>query len=124
MNIITYGTFDTFHYGHLELLKRSKDLGTRLIVGISTDEFNIIKGKTSMFTYNRRKEWIQSIKYVDLVIEETCWEQKEHDIKKYNIDVLAMGDDWTGKFDYLKCRVIYFPRTPNISSTLIKTNLE
>jgi glycerol-3-phosphate cytidylyltransferase len=124
MNIITYGTFDTFHYGHLELLRRSKELGTKLIVAVSTDEFNLTKGKTSVFSFSKRKEWVESIKYVDLVIEETSWNQKENDIKKYNIDIVTMGDDWTGKFDFLNCKVIYFPRTSDISSSLIKANIK
>jgi len=124
MNIITYGTFDTFHYGHLELLRRSKELGTKLIVAVSTDEFNLTKGKTSIFSFFKRKEWVESIKYVDLVIEETSWNQKENDIKKYNIDIVTMGNDWAGKFDFLNCKVIYFPRTSDISSTLIKTNIK
>jgi glycerol-3-phosphate cytidylyltransferase len=124
MNIITYGTFDTFHYGHLELLRRSKELGTKLIVAVSTDEFNLTKGKTSIFSFFKRKEWVESIKYVDLVIEETSWNQKENDIKKYNIDIVTMGNDWAGKFDFLNCKVIYFPRTSDISSSLIKANIK
>lgn len=121
MNIITYGTFDTFHYGHLELLKKAKSFGTNLIVAVSTDEFNKLKGKTSQFSYETRKQWVESIKFVNLVIPEHNWEQKQIDIQKYNIDMLVMGDDWLGKFDNLKCQVVYVPRTPNISSTLIKT---
>jgi len=120
MNVITYGTFDTFHYGHLEILRRCKEYGSKLIVAVSTDEFNEIKGKKSTFNFNKRKEWVESIKYVDLVIPETCWEQKEKDIKKYKIDYFIIGDDWTGKFDNLKCKVVYLPRTNNISSTKIK----
>ena len=119
-NIITYGTFDTFHYGHLELLRRAKELGKILIVGISTDEFNKIKGKESKFSFEKRCEWVQSIKYVDIVIKEESWDQKESDIVKYNIDLLVMGDDWAGKFDSLPCRVVYLERTPEISSTEIK----
>ncbi len=120
MNIITYGTFDTFHYGHLELLRRAKQLGHYLIVAVSTDEFNAQKNKVSKFDYNTRKEWVSSIRYVNLVIPETNWNQKVTDVKKYNIDVLVMGDDWKGKFDFVPCSVIYVPRTPNISSTDIK----
>jgi len=120
MNVITYGTFDTFHYGHLEMLKRCKEYGSKLIVGVSTDEFNEIKGKKSIFNFNKRKKWVESIKYVDLVIPETCWEQKEKDIEEYNIGYFIIGDDWAGKFDSLKCKVIYLPRTNNISSTKIK----
>jgi glycerol-3-phosphate cytidylyltransferase len=120
MNIITYGTFDTFHYGHLELLKRCKEYGNRLIVGLSTDEFNLIKGKKSVFNYNQRKQWLESIRYVDLVIPETCWNQKDQDIIDHKVDYFIIGDDWKGKFDYLKCNIIYLPRTEYISSTEIK----
>ena len=122
-NIITYGTFDTFHYGHLEILLRAKSLGNFLIVAVSTDEFNSIKGKTSIFDYAKRKEWVESIKCVDLVIPENSWNQKENDIKKYNIDTLVMGDDWQGKFDHLPCKTFYFPRTATISSSVIKNIL-
>lgn len=118
--IITYGTFDTFHYGHLELLRRSKEFGDRLIVAVSTDEFNAIKGKESKFSFEKRVEWVQSIKYVDLVIPENNWEQKEKDILEYNVNTFVMGDDWQGKFDYLLCKVVYLERTPEISSTVIK----
>lgn len=120
VKIITYGTFDTFHYGHLELLKRSKELGDYLIVAVSTDEFNALKGKESKFSYKIRKSWVESIRFVDLVISEHSWEQKINDIKKYNVDILTMGDDWKGKFNYLPCQCVYFPRTPDISSTQIK----
>ena len=123
ITVITYGTFDTFHYGHLELLKRSKELGNQLIVAVSTDEFNQIKGKQSAFSFDKRKEWVESIKFVDLVIPEDSWDQKEKDIKKYNIDILTMGDDWKGKFDNLPCKVVYLDRTPVISSTAIKSVL-
>ena len=123
MNVITYGTFDTFHYGHLELLRRSKELGDNLIVAVSTDEFNSIKGKKSLFDYKQRKQWVESIRYVDLVIPEISWNQKELDLKTYNIDILTMGDDWLGKFDHLPCKLVYFPRTREISSTLIKNKL-
>jgi glycerol-3-phosphate cytidylyltransferase len=118
--VITYGTFDTFHYGHLELLRRSKELGDKLIVAVSTDEFNTIKGKQSRFSYEKRVEWVRSIKYVDLVIPENNWEQKENDIIKYNVDTFVMGNDWQGKFDSLQCNVVYLDRTPEISSTAIK----
>lgn len=120
MNIITYGTFDTFHYGHLELLRRAKELGDYLIVAISTDEFNSVKGKQSMFKFEKRKEWVSSIKYVDMIIPENNWEQKITDISTYQIDILVMGDDWQGKFDFVECRTVYLPRTPEISSTSIK----
>jgi glycerol-3-phosphate cytidylyltransferase len=120
MNIITYGTFDTFHYGHLELLLRAKALGNFLVVGLSTDHFNFLKGKKTIFSFEKRKEWLSSIKFIDLIIEENSWEQKIADIQKYSIDILVMGDDWQGKFDYLPCSCIYLPRTQEISSTEIK----
>ncbi len=120
VKIITYGTFDTFHYGHLELLRKSKALGDFLVVAVSTDEFNQLKGKQCKFTYETRKSWIESLRFVDIVIPEENWDQKTNDIEKYNIDILTMGDDWKGKFDYLQCRCIYFPRSHGISSTQIK----
>jgi len=121
MRVITYGTFDTFHHGHLELFRRIKLLGSELYVGISTDEFNLCKGKSVKFTYQCRKEWVANVRYVDFVFPEYSWFQKELDIKTYKIDLLVMGDDWKGKFDQLPCKVVYLPRTPNISSTDIKT---
>lgn len=124
IKVITYGTFDTFHYGHLELLRRAKELGDYLIVGLSTDEFNREKGKVSVFDYNKRKEWLESIKYVDEVIPEESWQQKENDIKNHKIDIFTMGDDWKGKFDKLKCKVIYLKRTEDISSTDIKNTIK
>lgn len=123
ITVITYGTFDTFHYGHLELLLRAKQLGDYLIVAVSTDEFNSIKGKSSHFNFEKRKQWVENLKCVDLVIPENNWGQKDHDVEKYNVDILTMGDDWKGKFDYLPCKTIYFPRTETISSTAIKTLL-
>jgi glycerol-3-phosphate cytidylyltransferase len=121
--IITYGTFDTFHYGHLELLIKAKELGDYLIVAVSTDEFNKLKGKQSIFPYEKRKQWIESITFVDQVIPENRWEQKETDILDYNVDILVMGDDWQGKFDFLNCKTVYLPRTKTISSTAIKNIL-
>lgn len=118
--VITYGTFDTFHFGHLELLKKAKEYGDYLIVGLSSDNFNEKKGKISKFAFWKRKEWLEGIKYINEIIIENSWEQKEEDIKKYKIDVFVIGDDWKGKFDFLKCEVKYLPRTPNISSTKIK----
>jgi len=118
--VITYGTFDTFHYGHLELLRRSKELGDYLIVGLSTDNFNRIKGKESKFNYDKRKEWLESIKYIDEIIPEENWQQKNTDIENYKIDIFVIGDDWKGKFDDLNCKVIYLKRTENVSSTEIK----
>ena len=123
--IITYGTFDLFHVGHIKLLKRLHDLGDKLVVGISSDEFNDIKGKQSFFSYEERAEILLACKYVDEVFPEDNWEQKRADIKKYNADIFAMGDDWEGKFDDLKdlCEVIYLPRTEDISTTKIKKTL-
>ena len=126
IKIITYGTFDLFHIGHLRLLKRVKELGDHLSVSISTDEFNSVKGKKTLIPYEQRKEIVENIKCVDLVIPETCWEQKIEDIKKYEIDIFAMGNDWEGKFDFLKeyCEVVYLPRTEDISSTEIKKQMD
>lgn len=118
--VLTYGTFDTFHYGHLSMLKRASELGDYLIVGVSTDEFNLGKGKISKFNFDQRFEWVSSIKYVDKAIPEKTWEQKFTDIKEFNVDVFTIGDDWTGKFDDLPCKVIYLKRTDGISSTQIK----
>ncbi len=124
--VITYGTFDMFHIGHLELLKRIKNYADELIVAVSTDEFNEIKGKKTIIPYNQRARIVEAIKYVDRVIPENSWEQKIEDIKKYDIDILIMGDDWKGKFDFLKdyCDVIYLPRTKDISSTDLKNTLQ
>jgi len=123
--IITYGTFDMFHIGHLNLLKRAKELGDYLIVAVSTDEFNELKGKKTLFPYEHRAEIVKNIKYVDLVIPETCWEQKIEDVKKYSVDIFVIGEDWKGKFDFLKeyCEVVYLPRTKGISTTQLKKSL-
>ena len=124
--IITYGTFDLLHYGHINLLKRAKALGDYLIVALSTDEFNLNeKNKKCYFTYEERKKMLESLRCVDLVIPEKSWEQKVVDVEKYEVDVFTMGDDWKGKFDYLqeKCDVVYFERTPEISTTKIKSDL-
>lgn len=124
--IITYGTFDLFHVGHVRLLSRLKNLGDRLVIGLSTDDFNSIKGKKSFFSYNERKEILLSTKYVDEVFPEECWEQKKSDVLKFNASIFAIGDDWVGEFDFLKkyCEVIYLPRTECISTTDIKRRLE
>ena len=125
--VITYGTFDLLHYGHINLLKRAKALGDYLIVALSTDEFNALKGKKAFFTYEQRKTLLEALRYVDLVIPENSWEQKINDMKEYHIDVFVMGDDWTGKFDYLKdlrVEVVYLPRTPEVSTTEIKQELK
>lgn len=124
--VITYGTFDLLHYGHINLLRRAKELGDYLIVALSTDEFNWnSKHKKCYFTYEERKQLLEAIRYVDLVIPETCWEQKAQDVKEFRVDTFVMGDDWTGKFDSLKeaCEVVYLSRTPDISTTQIKENL-
>ena len=125
--LITYGTFDLLHYGHINLLKRAKSLGDYLIVGLSTDEFNNKeKNKECYFDYENRKSLLDAVKYVDLVIPEETWEQKVSDIKKYNVDVFVIGDDWEGKFDYLEdigIEVVYLPRTKEISTTKIKNDL-
>ena len=124
--VITYGTFDLLHYGHINLLRRAKEMGDYLIVALSTDQFNAKKGKKCYFSYEKRKMLLESIRYVDLVIPETCWEQKPEDVKEFKVDVFVMGDDWEGKFDYLKeegVEVVYLPRTPEISSTQIKSDL-
>ena len=120
--ILTYGTFDMFHIGHLKLLQRLKALGDELIVGVSTDEFNMSKNKKTLIPFDDRKEIVSNIKCVDSVISEENWEQKIDDIIKYKVDIFAMGDDWKGKFDYLNeyCEVIYLPRTKNISTTFLK----
>ncbi|ABR30935.1 glycerol-3-phosphate cytidiltransferase [Thermosipho melanesiensis] len=124
--VITYGTFDLFHIGHLRLLQRAKKLGDKLIVAVSTDEFNLKKGKKAIIPYEQRAEIVKNIKSVDLVIPENSWEQKVEDIKKYNVDIFVMGEDWKGRFDYLKdyCEVIYLPRTQGISSTEIRNILQ
>ncbi|MCC5450496.1 glycerol-3-phosphate cytidylyltransferase [Rheinheimera sp. UJ51] len=121
--IITYGTFDLFHVGHVNLLQRAKALGDRLIVGVSTDEFNLNeKGKTTIVPFEHRVTVLQSCRHVDLVVPEQSWRQKVDDIQKYQVDIFVMGDDWSGKFDDLKTfsEVVYLPRTKNISSTALK----
>lgn len=124
--VITYGTFDLLHYGHINLLKRAKKLGDYLIVALSTDEFNWKeKQKKCYFTYDERKSLLEAIRYVDLVIPESNWKQKNTDISEYHIDTFVIGSDWQGKFDFLKekCEVVYLPRTPEISTTKIKRGL-
>ena len=124
--VITYGTFDLLHYGHINLLRRAKQLGDYLIVCLSTDEFNSKeKNKETYFEYKDRKQLLEAIRYVDLVIPEESWEQKERDIEKYEIDVFVMGNDWEGRFDFLKqkCEVFYLPRTDEISTTKIRNDL-
>ena len=125
--VITYGTFDLLHYGHIHLLRRAKALGDYLIVGLSTDDFNWNeKHKKCYFSYEQRKALLESIRYVDLVIPETGWDQKRSDMHEYRADVFVMGNDWEGKFDFLReegVEVVYLPRTPEISTTQIKTDL-
>ncbi len=125
--VITYGTFDLLHYGHINLLKRAKALGDYLIVGLSTNEFNRLeKNKECYFDYEKRKSLLEAIRYVDLVIPEENWDQKISDIEKYHVDVFVIGDDWQGKFDYLTdfgIEVVYLSRTKEISTTKIKNDL-
>lgn len=121
--ILTYGTFDLLHIGHINLLRRARNLGDKLIVALSTDEFNLVeKNKTCTNTYEDRKVILESLRFVDLVIPEESWEQKVTDVEKYDVDVFVIGDDWTGHFDFLKdkCEVVYLPRTANVSTTEIK----
>lgn len=125
--ILTYGTFDLLHYGHIEILRRAKALGDYLVVALSTDEFNESKGKTAYHSYETRKKMLEAIRYVDLVIPEDNWEQKLNDVKEYHIDTVVMGADWAGsdKFDYLKdyCELVFLDRTPGVSTTSIKSDL-
>lgn len=123
--VITYGTYDLLHVGHINLLRRAKALGDYLLVVLSTDEFNAIKHKTAYHSYEDRKQILEAIRYVDEVIPETCWEQKISDVVDNQIDVFVMGDDWEGQFDFLKeyCEVVYLPRTGGISTTKIKNDL-
>lgn len=121
--VITYGTFDMFHIGHLRLLQRMRGMGDQVIVAVSTDEFNALKGKKALVPYEERREIVEGLKCVDLVIPEEAWEQKERDIMNHSIDVFVMGDDWRGAFDYLRplCEVIYLERTPGISSSMFRS---
>ena len=123
--VITYGTFDLLHYGHINLLKRAKKLGDYLIVGLSSDKFNAIKNKKSIYSYAKRKSYLETLKCIDLIIPEKNWKQKINDIKKHKVEVFVMGNDWKGKFDELKkvCKVVYLPRTPIISTTNIKKKI-
>lgn len=125
--IITYGTFDLLHYGHINLLRRAKQQGDYLIVVLSTDEFNWnSKKKKCFFSYEKRKQLLEAIRYVDLVIPEKSWEQKTEDVKLYKVDEFVMGDDWKGEFDFLKsyCEVTYLSRTPEVSTSQIKKELK
>lgn len=125
--VITYGTFDLLHYGHINLLTRAKAFGDYLIVALSTDDFNWnCKQKKCYFSFEKRKQMLEALRCVDLVIPEENWDQKISDVQLYQADVFVMGDDWEGKFDFLKdyCEVVYLPRTPEISTTSIKQNLK
>ena len=123
--VITYGTFDLLHVGHINLLRRAKALGDYLIVVVSSDEFNAVKGKKAYHSFEDRKKILEAIRYVDEVLPEYTWEQKIDDVVNNNVDVFVMGDDWKGKFDFLKdyCEVVYLPRTEGISTTKIKNYL-
>ncbi|WP_172371524.1 glycerol-3-phosphate cytidylyltransferase [Sporosarcina jiandibaonis] len=123
--VITYGTFDLLHTGHINILRRAKEYGDYLIVAISSDEFNALKGKKAYYSFEQRKLILEAIRYVDEVIPEHTWEQKIQDVKDHEVDVFVMGDDWKGKFDFLEehCEVIYLPRTVGISTTKIKQDL-
>ena len=125
--VLSYGTFDLFHVGHVRLLERLKALGDRLVVGCSSDEFNSLKGKKCIFSYRDRAEILSSCKYVDEVFPEESWDQKIDDVKKYSASIFAMGDDWSGKFDFLEndgyCRVVYLPRTQGISTTDVRSTV-
>ena len=122
---LTYGTFDLLHHGHINILRRAKEMGDHLTVAISSDEFNAIKGKKAYYNYETRKMILEAIRYVDKVIPEHEWEQKIKDVKEHNIDVFVMGNDWEGKFDFLKdyCEVVYLPRTDGISTSKIKQDM-
>jgi len=126
IKVITYGTYDLFHYGHFRLLKRTKEFGDYLIVGVSSDEFNLIKGKKCVQPYAHRAEILTAIRYVDEVIPENNWEQKVNDIITHNVDIFVMGSDWKGKFDYLEqyCKVLYLDRTDDISTTTLKNHMK
>ena len=123
--ILTYGTYDLLHIGHLNLLKRAKALGDYLVVGLSTESFNILKHKDCFLPFAHRMATLKALRYVDKVIPEESWEQKIGDVKKYKVDIFVMGDDWSGKFDELKkyCKVVYLPRTENLSTTALKTDI-
>lgn len=123
--IITYGTFDMFHVGHLNLLRRLSEMADNVIVAVSTDEFNLGKGKKTLIPYDQRAAIVESIKYVNKVIPEESWEQKLSDVKQYDVDIFAIGDDWKGKFDFLEklCDVVYLERTGNISTSELKKSL-
>jgi glycerol-3-phosphate cytidylyltransferase len=123
--VLTYGTYDLLHDGHIHLLRRARELGDYLVVGLSTNEFNTLKHKEAIMTFDQRRLLLESLKYVDEVIPEETWEQKISDIQKHNISIFVMGNDWEGEFDFLKdyCEVIYLPRTPDVSTTQLKQRI-
>ncbi len=125
--VLTYGTYDLLHYGHIRMLKRARKLGDYLIVAVSTDEFNAVKDKKAYHSFETRKEMLEAVRYVDLVIPEENWDQKRNDVLKYQVDIVTIGDDWSGhpKFEDLKdiCEVYYMPRTEGVSTTKIKKEL-
>jgi glycerol-3-phosphate cytidylyltransferase len=123
--VLTYGTFDLFHPGHVQLLRRAKELGSKLVVGLSTDQFNAKKGKRSVMSYEDRKTILEACRYVDEVFPEEDWQQKLDDAKRLGVSVFVMGDDWAGKFDFMAnyCTVVYLARTPDVSSTEIKQRM-
>lgn len=123
--VMTYGTFDLLHWGHIHLLERAKSLGDHLTVAVSTDEFNQSKNKVAYYSYKNRKKMLEAVRYVDQVVPEECWEQKIDDILRLDIDLFVIGDDWQGKFDFLEeyCEVIYLPRTKGVSTTKVKLDL-
>ena len=124
--VLTYGTFDLFHIGHLNLLRRARELGDKLIVAVSTDGFNATKGKTTLMPFEHRVELVRSVRFVDEVIAESNWAQKISDVQQHKVDVFVMGSDWQGKFDFLTpyCEVVYLPRTDNVSSTDLKKAIQ
>ncbi|TQS70024.1 glycerol-3-phosphate cytidylyltransferase [Rhodobacteraceae bacterium] len=124
--VITYGTFDTLHFGHIRLLRRARALGDYLIVALSTDEFNALKQKVAFHSWEERKAHLEALRYVDLVIPEHTWEQKREDALLYHVDIFTMGDDWQGEFDFMSevCHVHYLPRTEGVSSTMIRNGLK
>lgn len=126
--VLTYGTFDLLHFGHIRLLQRAAALGDYLIVALSTDEFNVLKGKTSFYPYDVRREMLEAVRYVDLVIPESSWEQKASDVERYCVDVVCMGSDWAGSrpFESLrgKCDIVYLDRTEGVSTTEVKECLK
>jgi len=124
--VLTYGTFDLFHPGHVQLLRRARELGSKLVVGLSTDEFNARKGKRSVMSYEDRKTVLESCRHVDAVFPEQDWQQKIDDARRLGASVFVMGDDWEGKFDFMQavCKVVYLRRTEGVSTTQIKSSMQ